>query len=313
MLSDGSRARQRENAPVELRQLEYFVAVAEDLHFGRAAERLMIGQPAVSQQVSRLERELGVSLFNRTSRTVTLSDAGHRFLPAARDVLSAAERARAAAADRSGEEAAVLRVGSSTGLGDRLVGVLEAARRGTPPVQIRMVSAPTRARLERVRAGSLDAAFVRGVDSAPGLELIEVWHDDLVAVLPHSGDADPGRPVELPELAHLPLRLVSRSANQPLVDLVVAACATAGFTPVLEPGPHALQDTLAELASGSPGWTVIYAAHARQLRAPNLAFRPTDPPLALPTYLAVRADAGVSALAPLLRACAGEARTDRHP
>ncbi len=82
---------------VELRQLEYFVAVAELLHFGRAAERLHIGQPAVSQQVRRLERELGAPLFDRSSRSVSLTAAGRALLPEARAVLAAADRARDAA------------------------------------------------------------------------------------------------------------------------------------------------------------------------------------------------------------------------
>lgn len=234
---------------MELRQFEYFVAVAEQLHFGRAAERLSIGRPAVSQQVARLERELGVSLFDRSGRTVRLTAAGGRLLPEARAVLTAAERARPAVVGPAGAGRAV-RLGSSTGLGDRLARVLRALRASQPDTEAVLVSAPTRARLERVAGGQLDAAFVRGMPSAPGVELIEVWRDRLVVALPATHEpAGPGV-VGLAALAELPLRIVSRRLNPPLVGLLSEACAAAGFTPVLGAHPDTLENTLAATAAG---------------------------------------------------------------
>ena len=79
---------------MELRQIQYFVTVAEVLNFGRAAEQLGIGQPGVSQQIARLERELDVLLFDRSARTIRLTEAGQRFLPAARAVLASVEAAK---------------------------------------------------------------------------------------------------------------------------------------------------------------------------------------------------------------------------
>jgi DNA-binding transcriptional LysR family regulator len=87
---------------MELRQIQYFVTVAEILNFGRAAEQLGMGQPGVSQQIARLERELGVPLFDRSARAIRLTEAGQRFLPAARAVLASVETARAAATGQPG-------------------------------------------------------------------------------------------------------------------------------------------------------------------------------------------------------------------
>ena len=104
---------------MELRQLHYFVTLAEELHFGRAAERLHIVQPAVSQQLRRLEAELGVVLLDRSTRRVTLTPAGQAFPPrGARQTLAAAQRAKDAVAAGAGAE--TLRLGTSIGLGERL-------------------------------------------------------------------------------------------------------------------------------------------------------------------------------------------------
>jgi DNA-binding transcriptional LysR family regulator len=296
---------------VELRQLEYFVAVAEHLHFGRAAEALSIGQPAVSQQVARLERTLGTSLLDRTPRTVRLTGPGLRFLPRARAVLAAVELAREAVAD-PGAPGRPLRLGTCSGLGRRLDDVLAALDQA-----VELTSIPTRARLERVAAGQLDAAFVRGPVAAlsrgpdaafvgvAGVELIEVWRDRLVAVLPagHPLAHRPAAPIG--ELAALPLRMVARRANPALVDLVLGCCADAGHTPRrLEYDDGPVDTLLAAIAAGPPSWTVLYESHARMLNSPRVAFVPVEPDLRLPTFLAVRENGSSRAIAPILDACA---------
>lgn len=298
---------------MELRQLEYFVAVAEEMHFGRAAAALSIGQPAVSQQVARLERDLGIRLFDRSGRTLRLTPAGSRFLPEARSVLAAAERARDVALDPAvGGAARTLRLGSSAGLGTRLSRVLQALGELSPATSTELVGAPTRARLERVASGQLDAAFVRGVTSAPGVELIEVWRDRLLAVLPAGHDRAEGSPIRLAELATLPLRIVPRRLNPPLVDLVIGVCAAAGFTPVLGAPMGSLEDLIAAVGFGPPSWTVIYESQAQTLRQPLVAFLPTEPAMFMPTALAVAADATSRQVAPLLRACAAAEPNDHE-
>lgn len=308
---DAPTVRGWHDGQVELRQLEYFVAVAEEMHFGRAAATLSIGQPAVSQQVARLERELGVRLFDRSSRTLRLTAAGSRFLPEARAVLAAAERARRVTSEPAiGSAAQTIRLGSSTGLGNRLSRVLQGLGELQPNTTAELVSAPTRARLERVASGQLDAAFVRGVTAAPGVELIEVWHDRLLAVLPASQYRADGGPIRLAELAMLPLRIVPRRLNPPLVDLVMAACAAAGFTPLPGGTLGSLEDLIAAVGSGPPSWTVVYEPQAQTLRQPLVVFRPTEPELIMPTALAVPADATSRQVAPLIRACAAAESND---
>ncbi|KPI10275.1 transcriptional regulator, LysR family [Actinobacteria bacterium OV450] len=284
---------------MELRQLSYFVTVAEELHFGRAADRLHIVQSAVSQQVQRLERELGAALFDRSPRHVRLTGAGERLLPEARAVLAAAERARSAVRERAG-----LRLGTSTGLGEHLDRVLGDVAALAPGTAVQLVSAPARERLEQVADGRLDAAFVRSLEPAPGVRILRLWEDPLVVALPAAHPLARQPELTLADLAGLPLCLTARRNNPVLVDLVVGACHSAGFEPLPGPVSGSLQDTLATIGAGStPLWTVVYAAHARVLLSPRIAFRPFRAPgLSLPIGLAVRSGHPTTVVDVLLKA-----------
>jgi len=296
---------------MELRQLRYFVAVAEELHFGRAAERLMIVQSAVSQQVARLERELGVELFDRSPRRVRLTAAGAAFLPAAREVLAAERRALATAREFVAARETVLRVGTSRGMGERLERVLEALEKTAPGARVELASATPDERLRKVAARELDAAFVRGtMEAPPGLRLIPVWQDELlVALSARHPPAAAGGEIALAELSELPLYLTERRNNPSLVDLVMEACRDAGFEPVPGPAHSSLQDTLAALGAGASGWTVVYAAAARQVRNSRVVFLPVRGALSLPTVLAVPADDAERSQG-LVEACREVARGD---
>jgi DNA-binding transcriptional LysR family regulator len=274
---------------VELRQLRYFVTVAEERGFGRAAERLHIVQPAVSQQIRRLERELGVRLFDRSTRRVRLTAAGEQLLPEARSALASAERVRKVAAGIGLR----LDIGTSQGLGERLERVIEAL---DLPVRLHALSLTDR--LAAVRDGELDAAFVRVQTTAPGLELIPVWVDPLVAALPATHPLAAHAVLSLKQLADLPVRLVPREENAAFYDLVTQATVHlrhgAPFT--------TLQDTLAEIGTGEPSWTVLYAAAAELTPVRRVAFRPLRAPEAT-TSLAVQPGPPAPALRRLLDAC----------
>jgi DNA-binding transcriptional LysR family regulator len=295
---------------MELRQLSYFVAVAEELHFGRAAMgvpprersrawgRLHIVQSAVSQQIQRLERELGAELFDRSPRRVRLTGAGERLLPEARAVLAAAEKARAAVAAPTG-----LRLGTSTGLGAHLDRVLAAFAERAPEVPVELVSLPAGERLARVAAGRLDAAFVRSAEPPAGVRVVPLWSDPLVAALPATHPLARQHEIDLADLAGLPLALTARRNNPALVDLVLGACHQAGFEPVPGRAGDTLHDTLATIGA-RPLWTVVFASHARVLATPRVAYVPFRAPgLALATGLAVPAEGPSPHLENLLLAC----------
>lgn len=238
---------------MELRQLHYFLTVAEERGFAKAAERLGIVQSAVSQQIRRLERDLGVPLFDRTTRTVRLSAAGERLLPEARAVLAAAARTRQVAADVARGVTGVLRLGT---LNDRrLYGVLARFAAIAPDFRVATTRAAPADRLAAVRTGELDAAFVRAAAPAPDLVVLPVWTDPLYAALPADHPLAAGTP-ELGDFAALPLRLAPREANPPFHDLVTAALHGTAH----RPGPPftTLQQTLTDIGADPPSWTVVY-------------------------------------------------------
>ncbi|WP_198675874.1 LysR family transcriptional regulator [Kribbella monticola] len=263
---------------MEVRQLEYFVAVAEDLHFGRAADRLHIGQPAVSQQIARLERELGAQLFDRTTRRVQLTAAGRRLLPAAKEALTAIGRLRATVVEPVDELAGTLRIGTSEGLGDRLDQVLDSMANQAPRLQVRLVSLPSAGRLDALRRGQLDAAFVRPAPQVTDLSTVPVWTETLVAALPATHPAAARSVVKLGDLADVPLRMSPREANPGLHDLLERQLESMEVEPARGVPIISVYDALAEIGTGDAAWTVLYSAAAEQLRVRRIAFRKLDLP-----------------------------------
>lgn len=218
---------------MELRQLRYFIAVAEEGHFTRAAERLLIAQPAISQQVRRLEAELGEPLFDRDRRNVRLTMAGQALLPEARATLAAAGRAKAAVSSLSGLLTGRLTVGAFEGAPERLLArALGRFRRDHPAVEVRVREDYAGELLAAVRRGELDAAITGLPDDRrppPGLRIDKIAREPLVAAV------SPGH-----RLAGQPAIPLARLAGEPMVALtpestqrahVERACRAAGFAP----------------------------------------------------------------------------------
>ncbi|PZF81331.1 LysR family transcriptional regulator [Jiangella anatolica] len=270
---------------MELRQLAYFVAVADEGGFARAAETLRVGQPAVSQQLRKLERELGVTLFERTTRRVRLSAAGDRLLAEARAVLAAAERTRRLAAELAG--AGALRLGTSPAPGRWLPDLLAALATRAPELRVQLSTVRLADRLDAVRSGGLDAALVRDVATAPGLELLELWTDPVVVALPAGHPLAAHETVELSDLGALPVRLAEPRANPPFHRLMTTAFQAAGVDPPAGRPFTSLRETLADLAHATPSWTPFYEVGPPP-PMPGVAYRRLAS-LVSTTYLAVPA------------------------
>ncbi len=263
---------------MELRALRYFVTVADELHFGRAAERLHIAQPAVSRQIARLERELGERLFDRSPRRVRLTAAGHRVLVAAREALAAADRVRSAAAGSAG----VMRIGTATGVTARLERAIDALRERSPGFGFVLVDLPPAARLDALRQGEIDLALARGVGAAPGVRVLPAWTEPLFAVVSARHPAAGREVVSVAELAAGDLRIPDPAA--------VAALREAGVT--VGPGRPAgtVQDTIVEVGSDPNTWTVLPADQVAEIRSTRVRAIPLTPRTTITGSVVVQVD-----------------------
>jgi DNA-binding transcriptional LysR family regulator len=262
---------------VELRALQYFVTVAEELHFGRAAERLRIVQPAVSQQISRLERELGARLLDRTSRRVRLTPAGERVLSAARETLAAAARVRVVA----GETTAPVRIGMASCVTPRVDRALSRLLNAERPAEPELVDLPVTARVDAVRTGRLDLALVLGAVADTGATVVRAWSEPLHAVLSRD-HAAAGKPaIGLHDLDPDGLRLPARDVDPPLHDAIIAAL------PVAPPRPPAgtMLTVLFEVTGDPQCWTLLPAERISTSRSDRLLQIPFDPPLSVDGHI----------------------------
>lgn len=258
---------------MELRALQYFVTVAEELHFGRAAQRLRIVQPAVSQQITRLERELGVRLFERTSRRVRLTPVGERVLAAARETLAAAARVRVVA----GQPAGALRIGVASCVTPRLERALARLRAGEFPAEPKLVELPVTARLDAVRDGELDLALVCGAVTSTAVTVMRAWSEPLHVVLSREHPAAGKPAVSLHVLDPHGLRLPARDSDPPIHDAILAALPVA---PPRLPAGNML-NVLFEVARDPEGWTLMPAEQLAGSRSERLLQMPLDPPITI--------------------------------
>lgn len=256
---------------MELRQLRYFVAVATERNFRRAAEQLHIAQPALSQQISKFERELSTPLFRRTTRRVELTDAGRVLLTQGRRVLAEAEHTLAAVGHAVHGEIGLMRIGfvASAALSTVPRTVL-ALRESWPGLHCELSESTTDAQVEAVGEGRLDVGIVREVGRASELVVRPLLRERLVVAV-HESHRFVGRPsIRLADLAEERFLTFPRHQVSRLYDHIAALCHQAGFR--LEAAQEALQfPTLLGLVAANTGVTIVPEC-LRVLRLPGLHY-----------------------------------------
>ena len=217
---------------LDVRRLGYFIAVAETLHFRKAAERLNVAQPALSQQIRRLEEDLGCQLLTRNRRGVALTAAGQALLESGRRALVQMTHAEDAARRTAAHQMALLRIGFLNPAAFAVVpALLQRLRAERPDLFLVLREGASAALLEEVRLGQLDVAFVRGPITHPGVRIDVLRREPLVAVLPSAHPLARRRSVPLAELADEPFIGFRRDAAPALHDAIVRLCMDAGFAP----------------------------------------------------------------------------------
>jgi len=222
-------------AGVELRQLRYFVTLAEELHFGRAAEREHIVQSALSQQVQRLERELGVRLLERSTHHVSLTAPGAVFLVEARQILAHADRAAGVARSAVGA-AETLRVGIIDSSYDSMPQILHEVQARYPGLVIHQVEASVPEQYQQLADGRLDVGIGRAALAPPHIASLLFRQDPLGVLVPtgHRFAGLEGVPVAV--LAKEPLLLAEEVQAPEFNQFTVEMCRAAGFTPTVYGG-----------------------------------------------------------------------------
>jgi DNA-binding transcriptional LysR family regulator len=297
--------------PVDLRRLRYFLAVAEDLHFGRAAERLGISQPPLSQQIRKLEEEVGARLLHRGRGRgrVQLTEAGRTLLADARRVVEQVEQTVRATQRAGRGESGTLRVGFiGSASCNVLPGVLRAFRQRFPGVTLSLYEQPTDQQIQGLQAAHLDVGFLRPPVPDDSIQTELVLREPLVLALPASHPLARRRRASLRALAPEPFVLLPRHLGPSLYDQIVMTCRRAGFSPRV--GQEAVElHTIVSLVAAGLGVALLPASF-RNLRRLGVTYvEPREPTALVEMALAWRRDNPSPVLGRFVEVVRAEARS----
>lgn len=261
---------------MELRHLRYFIAVAEELHFTRAAERLHIGQPPLSHAIQVLEADVGAQLFERSKRWVRLTEAGKLFLFDARRILALSDQASETARRAQRGEAGELRIGFtfSTPLTPLFATVINRYRQQFPAVSLTLHEMATLPQLDALGQRELDLGFIRPTEGfAPaGIGTTVLRQDPLIAVLPTGLPLSRKKAIAISELADQSFVMYPQNAGTGIYPLIFRLCRAAGFVPRI--GQVAGEaSTIIGLVAAGCGVSVLPSSFDR-IRMDGVCYRP---------------------------------------
>jgi len=258
---------------MELRHLRYFCVLAEELHFGRAAQRLNIAQPPLSQQIQALERELAVRLFDRQTRKVALTEAGKKFYDDVQTIMTSLNQAVSDARLVQAGQLGTLEIGFVTAAANSfLPDLLRAYRKSQPRVRINLRELPQDAQLKQLRSGEIDLACVYAPLQDITLASAPVAMDDLYAVLPSDHKLAKKTRIAISDLKDEPIVLFPRELGVSFYDQIISMFTSHGFSPNIVQDITSFNAQLSLVASGIG--LSIYPGSIQTLQRPGIIYRP---------------------------------------
>ncbi len=290
---------------IELRHLRYFLMVAEELHFGRAAARLCIAQPPLSQQIQQLEKMLGFALFVRSSRSVQLTAAGQQLVDDVREVFATLDKAMHEAGRIANGETGRLRIGFvGTAAFSLLPEALRDFRERRPQVEVSLRELVSARQAQALREGRIHVGLARPGVTTPEIVCEAVLSEPLMAALPATHPLAKRVSIALIELQSEPFVLFPRLPRPSYGDYLLGVCAVAGFRPNVVQETAEIHTAIG-LTAGGIGVTLLPAS-ASALTRPDVAFVPLSAPTPITELcLMYRADA----MNPALEAFLNSVRT----